>query len=77
MLRGWLTQMNVRRATHRLRVDEFASLGEKRFVAVVHFENERFLIGGAGSQVNLLSKLSRGSTTNFASTINACLEKGK
>jgi len=60
----------VRRAVQRLKVDEVASLGEKRFVAVVHFENERFLIGGSGSSVCLLAKLKQAAT--FAETIDAC-----
>jgi flagellar biogenesis protein FliO len=36
---------------------ETVSLGEKRFVAVVQFENERFLVGGSNASVSLLSRL--------------------
>src|SRR5690242_597744 len=32
---------------------ETVSLGEKRFVAVVQFENERFLVGGSNASVSL------------------------
>ncbi len=37
---------------------ESVSLGEKRFVAVVEFEETRFLIGGSANSVQLLRDLS-------------------
>jgi flagellar biogenesis protein FliO len=40
-----------------LSVRETASLGERRFVAVIQFEQQRFLIGGSPSSVNLLAQL--------------------
>jgi flagellar biogenesis protein FliO len=40
-----------------LAVRETASLGERRFVAVVQFERQRFLIGGSPSSVSLLAQL--------------------
>jgi transcriptional regulator of heat shock response len=40
-----------------LLVCETVSLGEKRFVAVVQFENERFLVGGSNASISLLSRL--------------------
>jgi len=36
---------------------ETLSLGEKRFLAVVLVEQQKFLVGGAGNSVNLLAKL--------------------
>ena len=40
-----------------LSVRDTAGLGERRFVAVVQFERQRFLIGGSSSSVNLLAQL--------------------
>jgi flagellar biogenesis protein FliO len=40
-----------------LSVRETASLGERRFVAVVQFERQRFLIGASPSSVTLLTQL--------------------
>jgi flagellar biogenesis protein FliO len=46
-----------RRAPKRLRLCESLPLGERRFVAVVEFEAERFLVGGTPSSMVLLSRL--------------------
>jgi flagellar biogenesis protein FliO len=46
-----------RRAPKRLRLCESLALGERRFVAVVEFEAERFLVGGTPSSLVLLSRL--------------------
>lgn len=54
----WLMQRA--RAQHvrkNLRVCENVSLGDKRFVAVVQVDEERFLIGGSSSAVALLARL--------------------
>ena len=40
-----------------LSVRETASLGERRFVAVIQFEGQRFLIGASPSSVSLLARL--------------------
>jgi flagellar biogenesis protein FliO len=40
-----------------LAVRETASLGERRFVAVIQFERQRFLIGASPSSVTLLTQL--------------------
>jgi flagellar biogenesis protein FliO len=46
-----------RRAPKRLRLCESLPLGERRFVAVVEFEQTRFLVGGTPSSLVLLSRL--------------------
>jgi len=46
-----------RRAPKRLRLCESLPLGERRFVAVVEFEQNRFLLGGTPSSLVLLSRL--------------------
>ena len=40
-----------------LSIRETASLGERRFVAVIQFERQRFLIGASPSSVTLLTQL--------------------
>jgi flagellar biogenesis protein FliO len=46
-----------RRPPKCLRLCESLALGERRFVAVVEFEKERFLLGGTPSSLVLLSRL--------------------
>jgi flagellar biogenesis protein FliO len=46
-----------RRSERRLRLSETLSLGEKRFLAVVQFQHQEFLVGGTGSSIALLAKL--------------------
>lgn len=46
-----------RRAPKGLRLCESLPLGERRFVAVVEYEKERFLLGGTPSSLVLLSRL--------------------
>lgn len=47
-----------RRSARRLRLSETLSLGEKRFLAVVQFQQQEFLVGGTGNSIALLAKLS-------------------
>jgi flagellar biogenesis protein FliO len=49
--------LRIGRAPRRLRLCESLPLGERRFVAVVEFENARFLLGGTPSALVLLSRL--------------------
>lgn len=45
------------RRTKSLRLAETLPLGERRFVAVIEFEQMRFLIGGTPSSLSLLAQL--------------------
>ncbi len=47
------------RPTRRLRLSETLSLGERRFVAVIEFEQSRFLVGGTASSIVLLTRLTK------------------
>jgi len=47
----------ARRPQRRLRLCESLPLGERRFVAVVEFEQERFLVGGTSASLILLAHL--------------------
>jgi hypothetical protein len=55
---SWIRK-NVRtqQTLRTLKVRENVSLGDKRFVAVVQIDHERFLIAGAAGSINMLAKL--------------------
>ena len=46
-----------RKSARRLRLSETLSLGEKRFLAVVQFQQQEFLVGGTGNSIALLARL--------------------
>jgi flagellar biogenesis protein FliO len=48
-----------RRLPRRLRLCESLPLGERRFVAVIEFEESRFLVGGTSSSLVLLADLGK------------------
>jgi flagellar biogenesis protein FliO len=59
----WILQrVSVKQARKNLKVCENVSLGEKRFVAVIQVDDERFLIGGSSSSVSLLTRLQESKT---------------
>ena len=55
-----------RREPRRLRLCESLPLGERRFVAVVEFDEARFLVGGTPSSLVLLSRLEDAEASNQA-----------
>jgi flagellar biogenesis protein FliO len=55
------TRRNVKVRKHRrLRVCETLSLGERRFLAIIEFERQEFLVGGSGNSLELLARLQGG-----------------
>lgn len=58
-LKVWWRFMVSRAAPRRksLSVRETAALGDRRFVCVIQFESQRFLIGSSPSAVTLLAQL--------------------
>lgn len=54
---SWVNRKYTLSATRQLRVTDTVSLGDKRFVAVVHVGGQKFLIGGGAQGVSLLTKL--------------------
>jgi flagellar biogenesis protein FliO len=50
----------IPRRERRLRVCEMLSLGEKRFVAVVEYGTDRFLLAGTPQNISLLKQLEAG-----------------
>lgn len=62
LTRAWQWVVDKRRAqleSRHLRVTETVSLGEKRFVAIVHVDGRQFLVGGGPTGVNLLAHLTQ------------------
>lgn len=57
LVAGARKNLNRRRSARRLRLSETLSLGEKRFLAVVQFQQQEFLVGGTGNSIALLAKL--------------------
>jgi flagellar biogenesis protein FliO len=56
----WLADLGRSWRSHpprQLRLRETLTLGERRFIAVVEFEREKFLIAGTGSSVAMLMAL--------------------
>ncbi len=68
VLKWILQRARAQQARKNLRVCETVSLGEKRFVAVVQVDEERFLIGGSSSAVSLLTRLQE--STTFAAALD-------
>jgi flagellar biogenesis protein FliO len=56
------SRLSIRRRTHSLRLLETISLGEKRFVAVLEFEGQRFLIGVTTQSISLLRSFGESGT---------------
>jgi flagellar biogenesis protein FliO len=56
-LKGLGLRVAVARKERLLRLCETLSLGDRRFVALVTVEGQKFLLGGAGSSIALLAKL--------------------
>jgi flagellar biogenesis protein FliO len=48
-------------------------LGDKRFVAVLDFEDQRYLIGGASGSVSLLTALPE--SKEFAGMVGRCVQQ--
>ncbi|HUZ94105.1 MAG TPA: flagellar biosynthetic protein FliO [Edaphobacter sp.] len=66
----WLQKQQAFSAKKQLRVCETVSLGEKRFVALVQIESQRFLIGGGASGVSLLAELNNESEQDDSSVLD-------
>jgi hypothetical protein len=64
----------TKRAQKHLRVCESVSLGDKRFVAVIQIDQERFLVGGAANSIAMLTRLAEPSS--FSSTMKELTEAG-
>lgn len=70
---GFLSSIRFAPKTRRLQIQESLSLGEKRFLAVVEFEGQRFLVGGGRQSVTLLTKLDPGA--DFSTLVTEWCER--
>lgn len=68
---SWLNRKCTLSTTKHLRVAETVSLGEKRFVAVIHVEGRRFLIGGGSAGVSLLTQLEETPASDVLAPVGA------
>jgi len=60
VLRAWsdcVARIHVQRKTRALRLGDTLPLGDRRFLAVVHWKNETLLIGVTPQHINLVSTL--------------------
>jgi len=70
---GWINLQQTSRSNRkRLHVAESVSLGEKRFVAVVHVDGLQFLVGGSANSMALLAQL--GTPEKFSHSIETAME---
>ena len=69
----FLGKVKVQASRKTLRLCENLPLGDKRFVAVIQVENERFLIGGPMGSVSLLTRLHE--TATFSDSLQNKLKE--
>jgi flagellar biogenesis protein FliO len=62
----WVRRAVKPRRSRRLRVCESLSLGERRFLAVIEFDRQEFLVGGSGNSLSLLARLHDGAVITEA-----------
>ena len=53
----WQSKARARQRSRKLRVCETTQLGDKRFVALIQADGQRFLIGGTSNSITLLATL--------------------
>jgi flagellar biogenesis protein FliO len=71
------TQAWRSRVPRQLCLRETLPLGDRRFVALVEFEQQKFLIGGAGNSVAMLASLVAAERTQAAKEIPTWIFQGK
>jgi hypothetical protein len=74
---AWVSSNHLNRSPRRLRLCETISLGEKRFAAVVEFDDRRFLIGGAATSISLLAELSQPTFASALASKNSVVPETK
>ena len=51
----FVTKVCIRKKPHQLRLEETLPLGDRRFLAVVHWERERLLVGVTPQNITLIA----------------------
>jgi flagellar biogenesis protein FliO len=73
---SWIrTRQAARTSARRLQVATTVSLGEKRFLAVIHVDGAEFLIGGGATNVALLAQLNQ--KESFGGLLNETMTSPK
>jgi flagellar biogenesis protein FliO len=73
---SWIrTRQAARTSARRLQVATTVSLGEKRFLAVIHVDGAEFLIGGGATNVALLAQLNQ--KESFGGLLNETMKSPK
>jgi flagellar biogenesis protein FliO len=65
-LRAALAGVKIQRRQRRLRLCETLSLGDKRLIALVEYENHRFLVAATPQRISLLQSLGPATDQNPA-----------
>jgi len=65
-LRAALAGVKIQRRQRRLRLCETLSLGDKRLIALVEYENQRFLVAATPQRISLLQSLGPATDENPA-----------
>jgi flagellar biogenesis protein FliO len=65
-LRAALAGVKIQRRQRRLRLCETLSLGDKRLIALVEYENQRFLLAATPQRISLLQSLGPATDENPA-----------
>jgi flagellar biogenesis protein FliO len=60
-LRAALAGVKIQRRQRQLRLCETLSLGDKRLIALVEYENQKFLVAATPHHISLLQSLAPGS----------------
>ena len=58
-IRAAFSKVNIQRRPRRLKLCETLSLGEKRLLALVECENQRFLVAATAQNISLLQTLGK------------------
>jgi hypothetical protein len=74
---AWIAAHRLKPTPRRLHLRETISFGEKRFAAVVEFEDRWFLVGGAATSVSLLAELQPASFADALSEKTSVLPEAK
>lgn len=66
---SWLRSNRAFGAEKQMKLGETLSLGEKRFVAILHVEGKKYLIGGGSTGVTMLTALEPGQEKHVTATM--------
>ena len=69
-LNAWLGKLfggiQIKRKNRQIQLCETLSFGDRRFIALVVVEGQKYLVGGAGNSISLLTSLPQTASETFA-----------